>query len=177
MTTAAEVRKAESVMNPPMSGGEYDNLYQLVMHGPREAGEIPSKATMDSLVELGYVKLDHSSDKCWSVTSKGIDAFVRQYLTIEDPHHKIFGAMRVCFAEITGVGWDGTPLYMPIGDIERAKLDLKDTLVLSRYYGSHDYVTFDYIDAEGKRHLMKPGDWLIMHENSTFTLHQFSKDE
>lgn len=173
MTTATEISKANNVFDNSISGAEYDNLYQMVMHGPREAGDIPSKAACPDLVKKGYMAVDYTKEQCYSVTSKGIEAFIHKYITIDNPHHKIFGAVKICFAEITGDGWDGCPLWMPVGDIDWGKKNLADVLVFSEHLHAYDYMTFDYIDSEGNRKLMKPGDWLILLEKGHHTLHRF----
>lgn len=57
-----------------LNGGELDTLYQLVMNGPLESGDMPSKVGFVLLCKRGYAMRDSDS---WLgyVTNKGIEKF------------------------------------------------------------------------------------------------------
>ena len=163
-----------------MSGGVYDNLFQLVVNGPREAGEIPSKASMQELMENKWVTFNGDSDKCWTITDKGLQAFMEEYSTISNPHHSIFGALRVGSAEIIAGGeLDGIPLHCLGGcyDWARDNVFLNKVIDWAVSFSSYDYATFDFTHPiTGVKTHLKPGDWVILSEDHNHTVHKLSED-
>lgn len=167
-------------MTERMAAAVYDNLFQLVMHGPRESGEIPSKGWMEELIEQGWVTHTPNVDKCWNVTSKGIEAFLAEYEQIPDPAFPLFGAIYIQFAERCGDNeLDGKPLVVLGGAMAWVTEHmLGQNLTFSKYFGSYDYATFDYVHRpDEKEYLLKPGDWLILREDHNHTIHRFDADE
>lgn len=163
-------------MSELLTGGMYDNLFQLVVHGPREAGEIPSKAALGDLIANKWVG---QKDDRYIATSEGIKTLLAQYERVVNPHHSIFGAVYIESAEICGGGkLDGKPLVVLGGALAWAMEHLLGSkLKFSSSFGAYDYATFDYLDLDGNTWLMKPGDWLILSEDHKHTLHRFTADE
>ena len=178
---STDAAKLKEMMTPlQMDGGVYDNLYQLVVNGPREAGEIPSKVHMQELVQNAWVSFDDDADKCWTITEAGLQAFMEAYSKIPNPHHKVFGAIRIGFAERCGDGeLDGTPVHTLGGCLEWAREHILQTKVMdwSEHFGAYDYATFDFVHplTKIKTHL-KPGDWVILSEDHNHTVHKLSED-
>jgi hypothetical protein len=62
-------------INPSGDGGVYDTLTALVMRGPLDAGDVPSKAGRHDLVEHGLAVVDESGSKT-SITWLGRQVFI-----------------------------------------------------------------------------------------------------
>ena len=176
-----DAAKLKEMMTPAkMDDAVYDNLFQLAQHGAREAGEIPSKSHMQELVQNKWVRFNGDVDKCWTITDAGLQAFMEAYSKIPNPHYKIFGAVRIGFAEICGGGeLDGTPIHALGGCLEWVREHVLKTKVMewSEHFGSYDYATFDFTHpvTKVKTHL-KPGDWVILSEDHNHTVHKLSEE-
>lgn len=176
-----DTAKLEEMMTPvKMAGAVYGNLFQLVRWGAREAGEIPSKSHMQELVQNAWVRFNGDEDKCWTITDAGLQAFMEAYSKTPNPYHKIFGAIRIGFAERCGAGGlDGTPIHTLGGCLEWVRENVLKTKVMdwSEHFNAYDYATFDFIHplTKVKTHL-KPGDWVVLSEDHNHTVHKLSED-
>lgn len=173
--------KLTTLMKPVrLEGAVYDNLYQLVRHGAREAGEVPSKGHMGELLKNGWVTQQPNADKCWTITEAGIQTFLEEYDQIPNPHYKIFGVIRICFAERCGDSHsqlDGIPIRVFGGALEWAQANvISSHLTWAASFGAYDYATFDFTHPVTKvvTHL-KPGDWIILSEDHNHTVHKLSE--
>jgi hypothetical protein len=176
-----DAAKLKELMTPAkMNGAVYDNLFQLARWGAREVGEIPSKGHMQELVQNKWVRFNGDEEKCWTITDAGLQAFLEAYSKIPNPHYKIFGTLRIGFAERCGNGeLDGTPIHCLGGcfDWARENVFLNKVLNWAESFGSYDYATFDFIHpvTKVKTHL-KPGDWVVLSEDHNHTVHKLSED-
>lgn len=172
--------KLSALMKPMrLEGAVYDNLYQLVRHGAREAGEVPSKGHMVELLKNGWVTQHPDADKCWTITDAGIRAFLEYYDQIPNPHYRIFGVICISYAERCGDSQlDGIPIRVLGGALEWAQENVIGThLKWAASFGAYDYATFDFTHPVTKvdTHL-KPGDWIILSEDHNHTVHKLSED-
>lgn len=169
--------KLAALMQPreEMSGAMYDTMFKLVTHGPQEVGDVPSKTGLYSAIDDDWVIHEHH---LYYPTDKGIQGFLRAYAQVPNPHHTIFGAIRVGHAEIIGDGQlDGNALEILGAAFDWCKDNvLGSSLVWAKSFSAYDYATFDFTHPETKvtTHL-KPGDWIILPEAGQYTVHNLSE--
>lgn len=161
-----------------VDGGVYDNLFQLVVHGPRESGEIPSKDTIGTLLEHKWITYNSKVDKCYAVTDLGIQTFFKCYNNIKAPYHRIFGAIRIDYVDV-GRLLDGDNSKKPIvifgGSEHWAKEHiLGKYLNYAKSFREYDYTTFDFEHPITNEVIhLGPGDWIILNEDHDHVVHNF----
>lgn len=163
------------------SPAAYDALYQLLVHGPREADEIPSMAGLGEAIYHDWASHIEDSEQPYRITNDGLKETMRHYGTIFDPHYKIFGVLIVGFAEICGGGeLDGQPLHK-YGEVTTEWL--KENLFETHFkwadsFSAYDYATFDFVHpVTGVITHLKPGDAVVLKEDHNHTVHKFSPVE
>lgn len=163
-----------------MNDALYQLLFRLVTKGPQPVTNCVSITAISEALKLDLISVTPVEDVDWyKVTSGGIQTLLDAYDKRPDPEEQIFGAIYIQHAEICGEGkLDGKPLQILGGAMFWCQEHmLGKTLRWSQCFGAYDYATFDYFDPEGRSHLLKPGDWLILSEDGNHRVHQFYRDD
>lgn len=156
----------------------YENLYQLVAHGPREAGEIPVKHALPELLTRGWATYTAGLDAPYTVTYSGIVECLRFYSKLDNPHFKFFGGLIVGMATYEEDGSLNSSPLNTYGDVfEWFKKNILGTsLKFNERKSGIPYATFKFLHpVTGVEHILEPGDVVIFKENGNHTVHQFNK--